>query len=180
MLPAPNFDQLITSSSPVSSILAYCKFFLGDRNWLHSHRLLCGRSASDGNSLKLVSGACNLPHLEKVKTGGEDAYFICSEKQVVGVADGVGGWADYGIDAGEYARELMSQAMIAVQQEPQGGIDPARVMEKAHSLTKCKGSSTACILALTDSVSLLNNPTLHVLSCTACPLEASCLQTLSL
>ncbi|KAL2635778.1 hypothetical protein R1flu_007257 [Riccia fluitans] len=107
---------------------------------------------SDGKSLKLLSGACNLPHPDKVKTGGEDAYFICPDKQVVGVADGVGGWADLGIDAGEYARELMSQALIAVREEPQGSINPARVLEKAHAKTKCRGSSTACILALSDSV----------------------------
>ncbi|KAG6550728.1 hypothetical protein Mapa_007825 [Marchantia paleacea] len=110
------------------------------------------QAVSDSKSLKLLSGACNLPHPDKIKTGGEDAYFICPDKQVVGVADGVGGWADLGIDAGEYARELMSQAMIAVREEPQGSIDPARVLEKAHSMTKCRGSSTACILALSDSV----------------------------
>lgn len=119
-----------------------------------SSLLLC-RAVSDSKSLKLLSGACNLPHPDKIKTGGEDAYFICPDKQVVGVADGVGGWADLGIDAGEYARELMSQAMIAVREEPQGSIDPARVLEKAHSMTKCRGSSTACILALSDSVSSL-------------------------
>lgn len=89
-----------------------------------------------------------------MKTGGEDAYFICSDEQVVGVADGVGGWADVGVNAGEYARELMSQSMIAVAQEPHGYIDPARVMRYAHARTKCRGSSTACILALSDYVSI--------------------------
>ncbi|CAM6101009.1 unnamed protein product [Calypogeia fissa] len=122
-----------------------------DRSSENASNVKVQHSASDGKSLKLVSGACNLPHPEKVKTGGEDAYFICPDKQVFGVADGVGGWADLGIDAGEYARELMAQSLNAVQQEPAGSIDPARVMEKAHSLTKCKGSSTACIIALTDS-----------------------------
>ena len=43
-----------------------------------------------------------LPHPDKVETGGEDAHFICEEKGVIGVADGVGGWADVGVDAGEY------------------------------------------------------------------------------
>lgn len=105
-------------------------------------------------SLRLLSGACCLPHPKKVKTGGEDAYFICSEEQVVGVADGVGGWADVGVDAGDYARELMLQSRIAVAQEPHGYIDPARVMFRAHARTKCPGSSTACILALSDYVSL--------------------------
>ncbi|KAH8945718.1 hypothetical protein BDL97_12G054800 [Sphagnum fallax] len=108
---------------------------------------------TEGNigALRLLSGACCLPHPNKIQTGGEDAYFICSDKQVVGVADGVGGWAELGVDAGEYARELMSQSLLAVRQEPHGYIDPARIMRYAHSKTKCPGSSTACILALSDN-----------------------------
>ncbi|XP_059634215.1 probable protein phosphatase 2C 55 [Cornus florida] len=100
-------------------------------------------------TLKLLSGSCYLPHPDKEETGGEDAHFICSDEQAIGVADGVGGWADLGVDAGQYARELMSNSVTAIQEEPKGSIDPARVLEKAHSSTKARGSSTACIIALT-------------------------------
>ncbi|MCO5576744.1 hypothetical protein L7F22_030562 [Adiantum nelumboides] len=106
------------------------------------------------SGLRLLSAACCLPHPEKQDTGGEDAYFICQDKQVIGVADGVGGWADMGIDAGEYARQLMSQSLLAAQQEPAGCIDTVRVMEIAYSKTTCRGSSTACILALSNYISL--------------------------
>ncbi|KFK26524.1 hypothetical protein AALP_AA8G260300 [Arabis alpina] len=99
--------------------------------------------------LKLVSGSCYIPHPDKEETGGEDAHFICAEEQALGVADGVGGWAELGIDAGYYSRELMSNSVNAIQDEPKGSIDPARVLEKAHTSTKSKGSSTACIIALT-------------------------------
>ncbi|KAF8405187.1 hypothetical protein HHK36_010087 [Tetracentron sinense] len=101
-------------------------------------------------TLKLISGSCYLPHPDKEETGGEDAHFICVDEQAIGVADGVGGWADLGVDAGQYARELMSNSVTAIREEPKGSIDPARVLEKAHSSTKAKGSSTACIIALTD------------------------------
>ncbi|KAL4584348.1 hypothetical protein LXL04_008947 [Taraxacum kok-saghyz] len=101
-------------------------------------------------SLKLVSGSCYLPHPEKEATGGEDAHFICGDEMAIGVADGVGGWADLGIDAGKYARELMSNSVSAVQDEPKGSVDPGRVLEKAYTNTKSKGSSTACIIALTN------------------------------
>ncbi|KAK9749862.1 hypothetical protein RND81_02G156000 [Saponaria officinalis] len=101
-------------------------------------------------TLKLKSGSCYLPHPEKLKTGGEDAHFICEEKQVIGVADGVGGWADVGVDAGFYARLLMSNSVAAIKEEPRGSVDPAKVLEKAHANTKVIGSSTACIVALTD------------------------------
>lgn len=98
--------------------------------------------------LKLVSGACYLPHPDKEKTGGEDAHFICSDEQVIGVSDGVGGWADVGVNAGEYARELMSNSVKAIREVPQADIDPLQVLEKAHAATNAMGSSTACIIAL--------------------------------
>ncbi|XP_051150081.1 probable protein phosphatase 2C 55 isoform X2 [Andrographis paniculata] len=101
-------------------------------------------------TLKLNSASCYLPHPDKEETGGEDAHFICTDEQAIGVADGVGGWADLGIDAGQYARELMSNSANAIREEPRGSIDPARVLEKAYSSTKAKGSSTACIIVLTN------------------------------
>lgn len=111
-------------------------------------------SSEEGNlpckNLQLLSGSCYLPHPDKEETGGEDAHFICADEQAIGVADGVGGWADYGIDSGQYSRELMSNSVSAVQEEPKGFIDPSRVLEKAYFSTKAKGSSTACIIALTD------------------------------
>ncbi|XP_016437419.1 putative protein phosphatase 2C 55 [Nicotiana tabacum] len=100
--------------------------------------------------LKLNSGSFYLPHPAKVKIGGEDAHFIYGPAQAIGVADGVGGWADLGIDAGEYARELMSNSISTIQEEPKDSIDLIKVLEKAHIRTKARGSSTACIIALTD------------------------------
>ena len=44
------------------------------------------------------------PHPDKEATGGEDAHFICADEQALGVADGVGGWADVGVNAREYSR----------------------------------------------------------------------------
>ncbi|KAI3451727.1 hypothetical protein Pfo_008392 [Paulownia fortunei] len=98
--------------------------------------------------LKLLSGVCYLPHPAKEETGGEDAHFICADEQAIGVADGVGGWADVGVNAGEYARELMSNSVKAIREVPDGDVDPLRVLEKAHATTNAMGSSTACIIAL--------------------------------
>ncbi|KAL0343318.1 UNVERIFIED_CONTAM: putative protein phosphatase 2C 80 [Sesamum angustifolium] len=74
--------------------------------------------------LKLLSGACYLPHPAKEETGGEDAHFICADEQVIGVADGVGGWADVGVNAGEYARELMSNSVKAINEVAKNGDVP--------------------------------------------------------
>ncbi|CAK9138775.1 unnamed protein product [Ilex paraguariensis] len=131
-MPDLSFDELSRDEELASLAISTNQKTLGDR------------------TLKLVSGSCYLPHPAKVETGGEDAHFICIDKQAIGVADGVGGWADVGINAGEYARELMSNSVNAIQDEPTGSIDPARVLEKAHLTTKAKGSSTACIIALAN------------------------------
>jgi protein phosphatase PTC7 len=46
------------------------------------------------------------PHPDKVWKGGEDALFV--SKNVIVIADGVGGWIKHGIDSGEYARKLIA------------------------------------------------------------------------
>ncbi|XP_020581514.1 probable protein phosphatase 2C 55 [Phalaenopsis equestris] len=117
---------------------------------LESRVVMQNRKSLSDRSLKLFSGSCYLPHPDKEETGGEDAHFLCDDEQVIGVADGVGGWADLGVDAGKYAKELMANAASAIQDEPKGLINPLRVLEKAYSCTKSKGSSTACIIALTN------------------------------
>ncbi|GMP31695.1 hypothetical protein CsSME_00005806 [Camellia sinensis var. sinensis] len=133
-VPNVSFDGLACDEQLANSAAPAERNILGDR------------------TLKLQSGSCYLPHPDKEKTGGEDAHFICEDKQAIGIADGVGGWADVGINAGHYARELMSNSVAAIQDEPRGSIDPAGVLEKAHSITKAEGSSTACIIALTNQV----------------------------
>ncbi|KAK9947109.1 hypothetical protein M0R45_012544 [Rubus argutus] len=122
----------------------------GPEEQLSSSTESSDQKSTDGKSLKLTSGSCYLPHPDKEETGGEDAHFICVNEQAIGVADGVGGWADLGVNSGLYSRELMSNSVTAIQEEPKGSVDPARVLEKAHSSTKAKGSSTACIIALTE------------------------------
>jgi hypothetical protein len=52
----------------------------------------------------------------------------------------------------------MSNSVDAIREEPKGSVDPARVLEKAYSSTKAKGSSTACIIALTDQVTFIFMP----------------------
>ncbi len=45
---------------------------------------------------------CNIPHDDKRDTGGEDAYIL--NPTLIGVADGVGGWANQGIDSGLFSK----------------------------------------------------------------------------
>ena len=93
-----------------------------------------------------------------------------SQNFIKGVADGVGGWGELGIDAGEYARSLMlncRDAAISATAEAQkkkkegakGGdkkssprsslfVDPKAVLTVGHSRTTAQGSATACVLSL--------------------------------
>lgn len=74
-------------------------------------------SAKKPKKLRLkmeVSGAFYIPKQNPSKPLGEDAYFLSPEYNAFGVADGVGGWAKHGVDAGRYARLLMRNSLNAI------------------------------------------------------------------
>lgn len=48
----------------------------------------------------------NIPHPDKQQKGGEDAGLATDT--FLAVADGVGGWAESGIDPGIYSKNLIS------------------------------------------------------------------------
>ena len=50
-------------------------------------------------------GSINYPHYDKLKKGGEDAWV--AYKDLLVVADGVGGWASSGIDSGLFSKRLV-------------------------------------------------------------------------
>ena len=55
------------------------------------------------SDLRLMSGAWSIPHPGKANSKGSDSYFHSREGNSVGVADGVGGWRDYGVDPGLFS-----------------------------------------------------------------------------
>ncbi|BDA48584.1 Protein phosphatase PTC7 homolog [Coccomyxa sp. Obi] len=58
--------------------------------------------------LRLEIGAKVIPHPDKASYGGEDAFFMSnSGGGAMGVADGVGGWQESGINPAEYSRTFM-------------------------------------------------------------------------
>ncbi|WCJ25593.1 hypothetical protein M5689_007465 [Euphorbia peplus] len=114
--------------------------------------------SSTATVLKLRIGSSYLPKdVERPRDKdddipqGEDAHFMCEAMNVIGVADGVGGWASKGIDAGEYARELMANSKTALLDHNKGSINPVAVMQSAYGKTHSKGSATALIIALNDN-----------------------------
>ncbi|KAL2531306.1 putative protein phosphatase 2C 55 [Abeliophyllum distichum] len=96
-------------------------------------------SCTDSN-LKMISAAFYIPKNNPLKPLGDDAHFICELEQTIGVADGVDGWDKKGIDAGIYARNLMSNAADSVRDEMKkyGVVIPKRVLTKAFLNTKAE------------------------------------------
>lgn len=88
-------------------------------------------------------------------TFGDDAYFISRNKvaDVIGVADGVGGWRNYGIDPSSFPRTLMlvCERMVReghfVPQSP-ANIIAAGYSEMMEQKVLTLGSSTACVVSL--------------------------------
>jgi hypothetical protein len=79
--------------------------------------------------------------------GGEDSYFVAEGAGVVGVADGVGGWARKGVDPGLHSRGFMALAAAAVEA---GLRDPAKIVAAAHRQSCNAGSSTVLVVGLDD------------------------------
>jgi len=109
-----------------------------------------------GKGIQMVAGAAKLPHPGKVDAGGEDAFFVSTARQgAAGVADGVGGWSNNGVDSGEYARTLMQLCMQCFEAE--GMDDPYEILRTAHARMDLPGSATACIMTMRDGEILAAN-----------------------
>jgi len=109
--------------------------------------------------LKFTSEVCMIPHPSKRKKGGEDAYFMTENGLAIGVADGVGGWADKGVDPSLYSKTLMREAKHAYEDLYMN--DPLQSLKHAAGkANKIMGSSTACILSIDKSISCLRSANL--------------------
>ena len=80
--------------------------------------VVCRQQTTYVPRLLLATGAAMIPHPAKQEKGGEDAYFIA--EHCLGVADGVGGWAEIGVDPGLYSSQLMDFAKQATATCPPG------------------------------------------------------------
>ena len=92
-----------------------------------------------------MHAAAFLPHPDKDEHG-EDAFFAAPGDRVVGVADGVGGWVELGIDAGAFSRELMGHAEAFAHDKQ--CLDPSDILHEAYFKTTALGTCTACIVSI--------------------------------
>jgi len=125
----------------------------------------------------LDHGSHNIPHPDKVETGGEDVMLTFSADPddsighaqfcLLGVADGVGSWSfERGVDASVFPRKLLSEAENYVSttlgnKEVAGERVPVILPEQAlryayqHLIeNRIVGSCTVCMLSLDGSKTL--------------------------
>ncbi|EDW81180.2 uncharacterized protein Dwil_GK19179 [Drosophila willistoni] len=108
--------------------------------------------------VKVVQGRSRKHSIASAKDNhryGEDSWFISStpKAEVMGVADGVGGWSELGIDSGLFASELMFWCANYAKRESFDGRTPLDLLIESYSEIKGKtdpivGSSTACLVSL--------------------------------
>lgn len=100
--------------------------------------------------LHFISSIYTAPDSSKgLHSKGEDAWLM--RDSVVGVADGVGGWASEGIDSGEYSRALMKCFSKEYIKSNESHVDSQQLLSKAHNQVKLKGSCTASIVSIQGS-----------------------------
>ena len=90
------------------------------------------------------------PHPAKVQKGGEDAAVVTDN--VIAVADGVGGWAESGVDPAKYSRMLCTNIDSLVTADINGAKyqdDPRQLLIDAAAETRETGSCT-CAIATVD------------------------------
>ncbi|KAI7871860.1 phosphatase 2C-like domain-containing protein [Spinellus fusiger] len=109
---------------------------------------------------KSRSSESRIPYWKQKEVGkvdaGEDAFFYtCTPKgMALGVADGVGGWADVGVDPALFSWTLMNNAAgVAKEENP---VDAHHILDTAFHQLRIEGdvpagSSTACILNICKS-----------------------------
>lgn len=111
-------------------------------------------------ALRFAAAASIVPHPDKVAKGGEDACFVGDCGTALGLADGVGGWAEDGIDPADYARALvaaMDEGAAAAtgvtprEGETDGAVGTAAaraVLEHAHAACMTVPGAATAVLAL--------------------------------
>lgn len=137
------------------------------RNGLSSFSSVAELNVSKKKHPYLVSVVCGFPKdIVKGRSHkgqfGDDAWFTTNfnNADVIGVADGVGGWRAYGIDPGEFSSYLMRTCERLVRMGHFKMSEPGDLLAKSYyELLEHKkpilGSSTACVMILDRNESIM-------------------------
>lgn len=140
------------------------------------HLRSCARSSrrlatNADQGIMLSTGACMLPKTEDRRS--EDAYFVLPH--MLGVADGVGGWREYGIDSGVFSRALMSTCARVAKELVISASPPSSAPGSPIPASSMPLSDTAsCVVSgPTVSPGVASNVSLHFSETGSPPLPSS-------
>ena len=126
------------------------------------HKPNCVESTDNAilKTWRFVSSFAEFKRDDKCAT--EDACFTIDK--ALGVSDGVGGWAEYGIDPGEFSRSLMKECKSSFLKYFNGenresicSADPLYILSNAYSAISSYGSATALLVTLNNDQLLCCN-----------------------
>ncbi|KAK3285532.1 hypothetical protein CYMTET_6868 [Cymbomonas tetramitiformis] len=112
------------------------------------HQKIRSRSGRTGRPYSLVAAGVTRPRPDKAHYGGEDAWFVSCQQgtDCMGVADGVSGWNEVGVNPKIYAEKLMRTAKLSVDSGMAS--TPSRILSEAYDMTAERGSCTACVATI--------------------------------
>lgn len=95
-----------------------------------------------------------------------DSLFIDENLQIFGIADGVGEWANYGIDPGLYSKELLKsfQSEFSHSCENLQNLNKNQVPDMMKNSLKSAFNNTKCYGSSTILIGFLYNCTLYILN----------------
>lgn len=115
-------------------------------------------AVSSGRGLHVMHAS----QLKRKWIHGDDAYFIARHKlaDVLGVADGVGGWRSYGVDPSKFSSTLMNTCAQMVHRSAFQPQRPSTILSTSYyEILDAKqsliGSCTACIVSFNRADSTL-------------------------
>ena len=139
--------QEISSSSKYSLSTVISGFPKTQRNSKFNRNL----DGQVGEDAYFISRYKNETNLDDKASSEQDDSLSYNSADVVGVADGVGGWKLYGIDPSRFSRQLMKNCEQLVQSGQFDATKPTGLLSNAYyEMKKSKkqdifGSSTACL-----------------------------------
>jgi len=168
-VPIPTRDHRASSPpSPLSSSPSTVPSATSLRSRINSHRRnssgdevqsveqLLNPLSISGNSSCTSNVSSSFNGLQNSSTSSRLRHRSSNSADVIGVADGVGGWRQYGIDPGQFSFQLMQSCERLVKSGYFVSNQPARLLAQGFSeMQQCKkpviGSSTACLAMLSHA-----------------------------
>jgi len=116
--------------------------------WVQNNGCVTHHVIAD-DKVAFMPSVCQIPHPDKVQSGGEDSFFL-SEKSL-GVADGVGEWRVMGINPRSFADEVMNGAsghLSSAEVEASAQEAALSSLREGFKNVKSWGSATAIVVTL--------------------------------